>query len=1005
MADTQRSGRNLFYLLFAISGFSGLIYESIWSHYLKLFLGHAAYAQTFVLAIFMGGMAIGAWLPSRFGTRWKNLLAWYAIVEGIIGLCAVVFHGFFVSVTDLAYDNVLPALGSAWAVNLFKWCLAAILILPQSVLLGMTFPLMSAGLIRRYPANSGANLAMLYFTNSLGASIGVLVSGFVLIEHVGLPGTIFTAGLINIALALIVWALAKGSKETAAPPARAKTGRATPAPWRLLITVSLLTGAASFIYEIGWIRMLSLVLGSSTHAFELMLSAFILGLALGGLWIRHRIDRLKQPMQFLGWVQIAMGLLALGTLLAYNASFDLMWTLMRALTRTTSGYSLFNFGSHSIAVLIMVPVTFCAGMTLPLITHALLNGGHGEKSIGAVYAANTLGAIVGVFFAVHVGMPMLGLKGLITAGAAIDMALGLVLLAAVAKRGNSRPVIAASLATVLALVFALAGIDLDRYKMASGVYRTGKFYPPGSIEILFHKDGKTATVDLLRDADGSINISTNGKPDATLNMADGSTAAPDESTMIMAAAIPLLLHPQARTAANIGMGSGLTTHTLLSSPRLERVDTIEIEPAMIEAAQGFRPRVEAAFTDPRSKFFIDDAKTFFSAHQSRYDIIISEPSNPWVSGVAGLFSDEFYRHTRAHLNQGGLFVQWMQLYEIDLRLVASVMKAINRNFSDYALYTPNDSDLLIVAVKDGKVPRLEDRNFGQARLAQLLRRIDIHAPHDLKLRRLGDRHLFAPMFESMPTPVNSDYFPVLDLNAARARFMNTGASELISLGTTALPVQDMLGGNARNTVATRPTPASNFARSRSAYWATVVRDFYAHGALRKGDVLDPALMRQIMLSHQQGNACRDASAVAVWIDGVTNVMNSVVPFLKPSEAEALWGRFRSSDCYHRLSPVQRDVLELLGAVARRDATAMARLAEKLLDSPGIPFEQDRYLLAASMLGYLADSKPQEAQRLWKTYSPRISLRQQDALLHLLWAHSFSHSEAGQRQATASNAKK
>ena len=171
-------------LIFTASGFAGLIYESVWSHYLKLFLGHAAYAQTLVLAIFMGGMALGSWLCSRYSSRWRNLLLGYAAAEGAIGLTALIFHRVFVGVTDLAYDGIMPALGSPFAVDAFKWGLSAALILPQSVLLGMTFPLMSVGLIRTHPDRAGGTIAMLYFTNSLGAAAGVLASGFVLIGWV-----------------------------------------------------------------------------------------------------------------------------------------------------------------------------------------------------------------------------------------------------------------------------------------------------------------------------------------------------------------------------------------------------------------------------------------------------------------------------------------------------------------------------------------------------------------------------------------------------------------------------------------------------------------------------------------------------------------------------------------------------------------------------------------------------------------------------------------------------
>lgn len=152
-------------------------------------------------------MALGAWLTSRYSRRWSNLLLGYAIAEGMIGLLGLVFHPLFTTVLDWLYLSWLPALAAQWRLTLWKWSIAALLILPQSVLLGATFPLMSAGIIRPYPATAGATLGMLYFTNSLGAATGVLVSVFVLIPAVGLPGTILTAALINIALAIMVWAL------------------------------------------------------------------------------------------------------------------------------------------------------------------------------------------------------------------------------------------------------------------------------------------------------------------------------------------------------------------------------------------------------------------------------------------------------------------------------------------------------------------------------------------------------------------------------------------------------------------------------------------------------------------------------------------------------------------------------------------------------------------------------------------------------------------------------
>src|SRR2546426_5065630 len=303
--------RGAFYVLFTVSGFAGLIYESIWTHYLKLFLGHAAYAQSLVLVVFMGGMAAGAAWCGRFSERLANPLLGYALVEAAIGALALVFHPLFVATTDWSYASLLPALGNEWSALAAKIGLSCLLILPQSVLLGMTFPLMSAGLARAHPATQGEAIAMLYFTNSLGAAAGGLASGFVLIAWVGLPGTLQTAGFLNLALAIAVWLLARPVAPLRRIPGEERGSN-------LLLAVAFFTGLASFIYEIVWIRMLSLVLGASTHSFELMLSTFILGLALGGLAVRRRVDASPAPERLLGWVQIAMGLLALATLPVYD---------------------------------------------------------------------------------------------------------------------------------------------------------------------------------------------------------------------------------------------------------------------------------------------------------------------------------------------------------------------------------------------------------------------------------------------------------------------------------------------------------------------------------------------------------------------------------------------------------------------------------------------------------------------------------------------------------------
>jgi predicted membrane-bound spermidine synthase len=993
--------RGLLFLLFTVSGFAGLIYESIWSHYLKLFLGHAAYAQTLVLALFMGGMAIGAWLVSRLSARWPNLLRGYAIVEAVIGLAAIAFHQVFVAATDAAYESILPALGSDGGAAAVKWTLAAALILPQSILLGMTFPLMSAGLLRRHPERPGEALGMLYFTNSFGAAIGVLASGFVLIDRLGLPGTIQAAGVLNLALAAVVWLIAPGrdpapGRVAAATIAERAAAGGAAAPWRLLLAVAALTGTASFIYEIAWIRMLTLVLGAATHSFELMLSAFILGLACGGYWVRSRIDRAREPLAFLGIVQIAMGLLALATLPLYGAMFELMQLVIRGTAKTDAGYTIFLAASHGLALAIMFPATFCAGMTLPLITYALLTRGHGERSIGAVYAANTLGSIAGVALAAHVGMPLVGLKGLVVAGAALDVALGLVLLWRLAvtgflqRRGAPGPLppgFTLSATVVVLVAFAVVGfvVSLDPYKMASGVFRRGDLYSAADAELKFYRDGKTTSVSLMQFPEG-LSLRTNGKSDGAVNLEDGPRIS-DEVTMVLTAALPLAYKPDARTAAIIGIGTGLTTHTMLASPTLTRVDTIEIEPAMAEAARGFAARNASAFADPRSRIVFDDAKTYFSTHNERYDIIVSEPSNPWVSGVSSLFTTEFYRHVRRYLNPGGVMVQWFQLYEIDIALVSSVLQALAANFPDYAIYSATDSDLLIVAGDPETLARPLHDVFEIPGLAAELRKVHVQRIGDLDVRRLGGKSSLHPLFLSYGAPVNSDFRPFLDLNASKHRFLQSGAGELARVGADGVPIIAML--ESRERVA-RPLSYDGeefLERIELARRARYARDFYLDEKLPLPVGIPAELEKNLELTKMRNLDCIGGETPDIWIHALFDVAGAVNAGLPPAEADAIWSRFERAPCTRRLAAEEQTWLRLFRAVGARDAAAMARHADDLLARDrAFTARHKRYLLTASLVGNILSGELARAQGAWDRHSIEVAEGDLGIDLRLLYAY-------------------
>ncbi|MGD8568286.1 MAG: spermidine synthase [Gammaproteobacteria bacterium] len=988
----------LFAALFVVSGFAGLIYESIWSHYLKLYLGHAAYAQTLVLAIFMGGMAIGAWIASLAGSYWKNLLFVYALVEGIIGALALVFHETYDAFLHLAYSSILPSIDSIAGVQAFKWTSAALLILPQSVLLGMTFPLMTAGILRCAPHFKGRVITAFYFANSIGASVGVLVSGFVLIDWFGLPGTIKTAGVLNILVAVAVMVLLR----RLSLPVTSNTVKQEPDPAfeqslseklvLFYLGLALATGLASFIYELSWIRMLSLVLGSSTHAFEMMLSAFIFGLALGSFWLRKRIDRLRHEVRFLAYAQLAMGFFALMTLPLYNSTFDMMQWIVRNVDKTDQGYLLFNLSSHALAMLVMLPTTFCAGLTLPLITHILLRAGYGERSIGRVYAFNTVGAIAGVLLTIHVLLPVLGLKYTLVTGALIDIVLGVLILlhyvkttdisSARAKLNQYTPAVV----TVVCLLLVAAIVDFNSYKMASGVYRHGNFYTPENAELLFHKDGKTASVDLVRvKADNEISIITNGKPDASINVSANGTPSPDEATMILAAALPLSMKPASRQAAIVGLGSGLTTHTLLSANQLASVDTVEIEPAIVEAAKGFGPRVSNAYNRPESHIYIDDAKSYFSTHNKKYDLIISEPSNPWVSGVASLFSSEFYALVSNYLTDDGIFTQWLQLYEIDMRLVASVMKALSQRFDNYVVYAANNNDIIIMATNGDSLGAPSARVFDFPELARELARVRVRNVQDLQLHYLGDKNYLDPLFASYDIRYNSDYYPVLDLNAIKTRFLKRDAMQILTLKDDPVKTHALWRNQGPAGEVTQLTPNRFYYPSDLGYAAMLLREFLINDRVGRQFYKLPNMMKHSAMNLRAVKTdCAKVPREQSLLMSVDYIAKAVTPFLTAAELDGIWDAILSSSCLDRYSPLVKQRLLLNKAIARGDAGKMSGLAAALLQQHIVPADQ---VLYAGMVGRLALNQYQQADQLWQQYSAGVPVDEKHHLLvRLIKAH-------------------
>lgn len=927
--------------LFALSGFCGLIYESIWSHYLKHFVGHAAYAQSLVLMAFMGGMGLGAWLVSRWTHRIRNLLWGYAAVELIIGVTALAFHPAYGAIVEWAYTRLLPASCSAEGFCWSQWVLATALILPQSILLGTTFPLMTGGVIRMAPAQPGRSLALLYFLNSIGAVFGVLASGFVLIPWIGLPGALMTAGIGNVFLAVSVYYIGKSVDTTVPPPVAqgastepsvsASPGR--PAFLHTLLVVSLLTGLSSFIYEIAWIRMLAMVLGSATHSFEIMLASFILGLALGGLWIRKRIERIPETLTFLAVVQIVMGVCALLTLPLYNHTFDIMAWLMSGLSRTEQGNVLFTLAQTVIALAVMLPATFCAGMTLPLISYYLFRHANGERAIGQVYAANTIGAIAGVLLTVHLLMPWLGLKNAMVVGAAIDIALGVALL-----QSRYRLTVPAGMAwkalAVGAVAFALVSpwvFQFDSRKMASSVFRLGQAVLDANAKVLFSNDGKTATVQVTQSASGVVALSTNGKSDGAIQMKPGAPTAADEATMALLGALPLAYRPRATEAAVIGFGTGMSSATLLGSPHLKRLDTIEIEPAMVEAAQHFRPVNELAFTDPRHHIVIEDAKAFFAKGQRKYDVIVSEPSNPWVSGVSSLFTEEFYARMRLYLRDDGVLVQWMHVYEITPVLVASVFRALTKTFPAYEAYMGSNGDMIIVASAGAELPRRSPEVFEMPRVKAMLERVGLGSTNRLDIQYMSNHRALQPLLASYGAATNSDYFPLVDLYGPQARFMRAHAQDITLIHTAEMPVLRAIDGWARVSFeGEAPKQEDLLSRQLPYVRAQQLAAFVRTGALPPADRDYIRDMDIAVIARNRLFTCKGQDLSAAPWDGVVRLATETIPFMTVADARQLWQAARNSPCAGALSESQARWLEMLALVAEGAWDRAGPLAAALL---------------------------------------------------------------------------
>lgn len=763
---------NLIYILFALSGVAGLIYEGSWARYLKLFLGHASYGQVLTLCIYMGGLAIGSFIAGKMVVKIRRPLRAYAITELGIGLGGFLYHPLYVAITNSFYDSSWSASLTTRQAEIVKVFLATGSTLPVAIALGMTFPFIAAGLMRLDRDSGEISIPKLYFTNSFGAAFGILLASYILIPTFGNQWTLQIAGTFNFFLAACFWMIDASRKtsedsESSLPAPVPETEADTlpmPARKSIWLWIAALTGLTSFIYEIVWIRLLSLLMGSSSHSFDQMLSAFIFGLALGSFFSGRFVK--KDPLKVFAFAQIFMGFFALCTLYFHAPFWAAMNESNQIFNATSPGYFAWSMFKYLLSVFWMVPTSFFAGMTLPLITVILTKAFRSEAPIGRVYGWNTIGSIIGSLLAGIVLIPVFQLKWTLASAALTDVSIGVVLLLIFRKKFRYSPLFYAALFIALFPVFLM---DFNPHRITSGAFRAYKSFEPE--ESIIVRNGKTATIS-FHESKVHYYVKTNGKADASLSKNRDVPIEGDELTQAATAFMPMAMRDKPYTAAMVGFGSGMGAHYLLSDPLLERLDCVEIEKEMMALAKGFMPWNRRGYEDPRIRIFIDDARTFFHTHHEQYDMLISVPSNPWVSGVSSLFSHEFYSHMKRYLKPGGQLVQWIQTYEFHDALFLNILKALDISFEYVAIYkAPEEPDVIIIAsdspVRQDYIERFYLDSTLQKEFQTIRRPADFFGEQNF----LFTTRMIAPILQT--TMPNSEFTPIVDNKAEEARFTKT----------------------------------------------------------------------------------------------------------------------------------------------------------------------------------------------------------------------------------------
>ena len=685
-------------VLFFASGATGLAYEVIWFRRFAHIWGASSLAMAAVVASFLLGLGIGAHFMGRRADRARVPLRGYAWCEAGIGLLALLIPyecGLLAPISAALYPALhdLPVLHTG-----VRLLLTFLVIGPPCILMGGTFPL----LVRQFTPPSGelgSAAGWIYAVNTGGAAIGCYLAGFHLLPWLGLSGTNTLAAGTNLAVAAGAFALARTLPETspaAAPPPPA--GTAGPAlSMRTLYGVAAITGLAALLLQMVWTRQLCVMLGGSTYALTATLFVILLGIGLGSLIFRASVSRLQEPAHAAGW--------ALGALILSAGAARILIPELSMGVGVSGPLRSLPLGNAAVcvaasAVLEFIP-SVSMGFLFPLLVHLTRRSAQDAgRAVGSVYAWNTAGSIVGAAATAPLGLALLG--GALTQAAGLTLYYVSALLLVPLRTRRDKLVLAG--VSVLSLGGIVLGArNLDPRETDQGMYLYG-YRDAQAKTLIYFKEGASCNV-LVAEGLVDRSLSVNGKVDAT--------SRGDMDMQLGIACLPRFLRPLAKNVLVIGFGSGTTSGASLLFPGT-RVTCCEIERAVFKASEHFADVNYSPEKRPGFTIVFDDGRSHLQGTRESYDIILSEPSNPWLAGVSSLFTREFYETCRAKLGERGLLGQWIQLYSFSEAEYALVVRTVTSVFPHACLIRVSSSDSILLASQAPILPSRADIDAAQA---------------------------------------------------------------------------------------------------------------------------------------------------------------------------------------------------------------------------------------------------------------------------------------------------